>query len=261
MATETASPRASTKFVATESGVRVDLFSADEVRALPLGEDHPLARMVDWCVNFLGRPHSELGRSGNVCPFVPEALMRGALQFAVVALRNRGAAAVSEIEEIIVACREHFLASERDHGKSDIFISMIIIFPDVTPEEAPTVIDPLQRKLKPSFVREGLMLGEFHPLSPAPGLRNRDFRPLRSPVPLLAIRHMVESDVDFLMAPVDPAATRVRSLSAYLQFLGPSMSVASQIKANEALRAAEAEAAAEPTKGDEVVVTRHSTSE
>jgi hypothetical protein len=89
------------------------------------------------------------------------------------------------------------------------------------------------------------MLGEFHALTQTPGLRNSDFRPLRSPIPLLAIRHMVESDIDFLTQPSDPAPTRVRSIKAYLQFLGPSMSVASQIKAKQALKLAEAEASAD----------------
>lgn len=91
------------------------------------------------------------------------------------------------------------------------------------------------RKLKPSFVQAGLMLGEFHPFNRTPGLRNKDFRPLRSPVPPLAIRHMAESDVDFLTAPNDPAPMQVKSLKAYLQFLGPSLSLASRTKAQEAL--------------------------
>jgi hypothetical protein len=228
--------------VVTRSGLRADLFSADEVRALGLDESHELVRVVDWCENFLGKPSGLVGRSGNVCPFVPEAMIRASLRFATVALRKRGAQAVAEIEEMIDACREHFLAREQRVGKIDIFGAMVVIFPDVTREEAPMVIDPPQRELKPSFVQEGLMLGEFHPFCPTPGLRNRYFCPLRSPVPLLAIRHMVESDVDFLIAPNDPALTRAKSLKAYLKFLGSSLSVASQIKAREALRLAESEA-------------------
>jgi hypothetical protein len=168
-------------------------------------------------------------------------MMRGSLRLATVTLRKRGAEAVVEIEEMIDACREHFLAREQMDGKIDIFGAMVVIFPDVTSEEAPMVIDPSQRELKPRFVESGLMLGEFHPHSATPGLRNRYFCPLRSPIPLLAIRHMVESDVDFLMAPNDPAMTRVKSLKAYLKFLGSSLSVATQLKAKEALRAAEAE--------------------
>jgi hypothetical protein len=231
-----------TNRVKTPSGTSAHLFSADEVRALPPGENQTLlTEIVDWCENFLGRPSALVGRTGNVCPFVPQAMVLGSLKFAVFSLRERGMAAVGEIEEIINTCREHFVAQEKARGKIDIFGSMVMIFPEVSKEEASEVIDPLQRKLKPTFVKEGLMLGEFHPLSPTPGLRNRAFRPLRSPIPLLAIRHMVESDVDFLMAPFDPAPTRVQSLKAYLQFLGPSLSVGSQVKAKESLKVAEVE--------------------
>jgi hypothetical protein len=242
MCAETEIALRSAEVVVTRSGLRADLFSADEVRWLGLDESHELVRVVDWCENFLGQPSGLVGRSGNVCPFVPEAMMRASLRFATVALRKRGAEAVAEIAEMIDACREHFLAREQMDGKIDIFGAMVVIFPDVTSEEAATVIDPLQRNLKPSFVPKGLMLGEFHPHSARPGLRNRYFCPLRSPIPLLAIRHMVESDVDFLMAPNDPAPMRVKSLKAYLKFLGSSLSLASQIKAKEALRVAESEA-------------------
>ena len=243
MRTEAETVRRSTDFVVTGSGLRADF--VQRRRGPRVGARCPrtsCCAIVDWCENFLGKPSGLVGRSGNVCPFVPEAMMRGSLKFAVVALTKRGVEAVAEIEEMIDACREHFLNRESVDGKIDIFGSMVLIFPDVTNEEAPLVIDPSQRELKPSFVREGLMLGEFHAFSPTPGLRNRSFRPLRSPIPLLAIRHMVESDVDFLMAPNDPAPTRVKSLKAYLKFLGTSLSVPSQIKAKEALRVAEAEA-------------------
>jgi hypothetical protein len=242
MLTEAETVRRSTDFVVTAAGLRADFVTADEVRASGLAARRELVSIVDWCENFLGKPSGLVGRSGNVCPFVPEAMMRDSLKFAVVALTKRGVEAVAEIEEMIDACREHFLNKESVDGKIDIFGSMVLIFPDISNEEAPLVIDPSQRELKPSFVREGLMLGEFHAFSPTPGLRNKSFRPLRSPIPLLAIRHMVESDVDFLVAPNDPASTRVKSLKAYLKFLGTSLSVPSQIKAKEALRVAEAEA-------------------
>jgi hypothetical protein len=245
MHTATETSHRSSRFVVTESGSIAHFVTADEARGLGLDGGHELLRVADWCENFLGKPSGLVGRSGNVCPFVPEALMRGSLKFATVALRKRGMQAVTEIEEMVDACREHFVLGERLAGKMDIFGSMVLIFPDITNEEALMVIDPSQRKLKPAFVREGLMLGEFHPFNSTHGLRNRCFRPLRSPVPLLAIRHMVESDLDFLTAPNDPASTRVKSLRAYLKFLGPSLSVASQIKAKEALRRAEAQAPAE----------------
>ena len=43
------------------------------------------------------------------------------------------------------------------------------------------------------------MLGDFHPFSQSPGIHNPDFRPLKSPIPMLVIRHMVISDWLFLL--------------------------------------------------------------
>jgi hypothetical protein len=59
---------------------------------------------------------------------------------------------------------------------------------------SPVYIDGIQRPLRDEFVREGLMLGEFHQLSQSKGIHNKEFRPLRSPIPMLTIRHMVSTE-------------------------------------------------------------------
>src|SRR5271156_4870269 len=102
MHTEAETVHRSTDFVVTESGLRADFVTGDEARALGPDASHELVSIVDWCENFLGKPSGLVGRSGNVCPFVPEAMMRGSIKFAVVTLAKRGAAAASEIEEIVV---------------------------------------------------------------------------------------------------------------------------------------------------------------
>lgn len=233
------------EFVELPWGYRAYLHTAEECLALPRGGlNDPLIETADWCEHFLGRPSSLVGRSGNVCPFVPESMMRGSLKLAVIPFSKPGEEAIPELEATVIAFREYFLASEKRQGKIDIFGSYIMVFPDVVGEDAVNIVDPPQRRLKPTFVKEGLMLGEFHPFSMSPGLRNAAFRPLRSPIPMLVIRHMVESDIDFLSRPFDPPAIRIQSLKAYLQFLGSSMSLASQAKAKEALQVAEADAAA-----------------
>jgi hypothetical protein len=200
-----------------------------------------LIRIAAWCENYVAQPSGLDGRAGSVCPFVPESLVRGSLKLAVIPLKDRGEAARPEIERTAAAFRDTFLAREKAQRRVDIFGVWVMIFPDVTAEEAPAVIDSTQRKLKPTFVKEGLMLGEFHPLGLTPGVRNPSFRPLRSPVPLLIVRHMVEADINFLTRPVDSASVRVQSLKAYVQFLGSSLSVASKTRALEALRLAEGE--------------------
>lgn len=219
----------------------IAVYSSEDVRRYGSQLEPEIQEIAHWCEHFLGRPSALVGRSGNVCPFVPESLARGTLKFALVRLQERGTAAIPEIEEAVSTFRDHFTAQEQADGKIDIFGSIVMIFADVAVEDAETVIDGPQRRLKPSFVERGLMIGEFHQVNHSPGLRNPGFRPLRSPIPLLVIRHMVESDIDFLIRPLDPAAMRIRSLNAYMKFLGSSLSLASQTKAKKALKVAEAE--------------------
>jgi len=77
-------------------------------------------------------------------------------------------------------------------------------------------LDALQRRLKDAFVREGLMVGQFHPHCEQRGLWNEDFRPLKAPIPLLAIRRMVSSDLPFLLGSAS-------HLSAYLDRFAPGI--------------------------------------
>jgi len=60
------------------------------------------------------------------------------------------------------------------------------------------VIDGVQLALKPEFLAKGLMVGEFHRLNNACGLRNSSFYPLRTPSPCLAVRKIVPTDLAFM---------------------------------------------------------------
>jgi hypothetical protein len=170
-------------------------------------------------------------------------MTRGTLKFACIQEGGRDREAATRVEKLIAYLRDRFLGEEEAQGKMNIFNSWVMIFLDLAPAKYASVLEIPQKRMKPSFVTQGLMLGEFYPTCPAPGIRNRSFRPLRSPLPLLAIRHMVESDIDFLSPSSDPLPVQIQSLRAYLQFLGSSLSPGSQMKAREALRVAEAEAA------------------
>ena len=171
------------------------------------------AQVNAWVKNYLARPHKDLGRPGTVCPFAPEALMRDSIRVAVVRLTRH---AESEIEAAVDHFRQVFHELEPSSGDGAIYKAILMAFPDVSLADAPRLIDVCKERLKPEFVREGLMLGEFHELNESPGLHNPDFRPLRCPVPLLAIRHMVYSDIVFLNRPTDPIDRRIRFLEAYL---------------------------------------------
>lgn len=185
--------------------------SSDDL--LRLAADLPvLERVAAWCEEFLCRPHPDLGRGGSVCPFLPRALALNRIGFTVVRTQGR---TVEDIDATIAAYRTVFLETGPTSGPGTLDKAILVILPDVSEEDAPVVVDETHRRLKGDFVASGLMIGKFHPRSDQGGLHNPGFRPLRSPVPLLAIRHMVDSDLPFLNRVDDPVPERVKFLEAY----------------------------------------------
>ncbi|MEV3989871.1 DUF6875 domain-containing protein [Streptomyces sp. NPDC049837] len=181
--------------------------------AVPPGVAHPGAcrTVVEWVREYLARPHGELGRPGPVCPYVPGALAHRGLRAAVWPDRPSG---VGEVITVMRAYRDWFTGRgglggpggfTEGGGRSSPAAdrrraALLVLFPALTRKDLAWSIEGAQRALKTEFVEQGLMVGEFHDGPPAaPGLWNRDFRPLRSPVPLLAIRAMVRSDLPFLL--------------------------------------------------------------
>ena len=172
-----------------------------------------LRSVVQWMDSYLCRPHPELGRPGNVCPYARTALERGTVYRTVAP----AGVAESEARARLEVYRDWFAELSADAGPGRTFVAVIMVFPDLPAEAAAARIERLQRLLKPSYVSRGLMIGEFHDGPPdKPGIWNADFRPLHSPVPMLAIRHMVASD--FLFLESEPDHVRI-----YLDQFAPSV--------------------------------------
>lgn len=157
---------------------------------------HPaVSEVAGWVGEFLAEPHEDLGRTGSVCPFVAPALTRGSITLAC----EVGEPDVARGVELMRAYRRVFAAQAASAGRERVFLAALVLFPDLTASRYAEFIEGVQATLKLEFMSEGLMIGEFHPgPPPRPGLWNPDFRPFTSPVPLLAIRHMVAADVPFV---------------------------------------------------------------
>jgi uncharacterized protein DUF6875 len=198
----------------------------------------PLGCILDWIRKFLAHPHPELGRHGSVCPFVPVALGLDTIWMAEVA---ESRPSFERISEIITEYRNVFLETEPKSGPEAMNKAFLVVFSSVTSNgaEGAAVIDKVQASLKKYFVEMGLMLGEFHAANESPGLRNPDFRPLRSPIPMLAIRHMVESDLPFLIRASYPPPLRSAFLRSYLFRMGGALSESKFKEALDGLIAAE----------------------
>jgi len=171
-------------------------------------------KVTEWARAYLTRPHAALGRDGPVCPYTEPSLQRSLFWLTVYSGSDPS---VEDVSPTIGRYGDWFQQLDPVTGKDAEYKAILVLFPELQPARV-SLIDEVQRSLKPRFTRRGLMLGQFHERCDEPALWNPSFKPLRCRVPLLAIRSMVRTDAPFLMR--DAA-----SLSAYLQWFGSDMPV------------------------------------
>jgi hypothetical protein len=195
---------------------RLFLVELSDFRTAPLPQQvqenlEPLNTVVDWARDYLCRPHPELGRTGAVCPFTQPALRRNLFMLTVI----RGSELhADDVQETVRLYRDWFLEMPPHDARQAQYKTINILFPDLPESAWKTVIEAVQERLKAEYVPHGIMIGEFHPGPPdKAALWNEDFRPLRCPLPMLAIRHMVPTDFVFLR-------DRQDFMSAYLRLHG-----------------------------------------
>ena len=182
------------------------LYEPDDLRVESASaEIEHLREILAWAVTFLNVPNHRLGRRGAVCPYTSQSMEAS---FFLLASAG-GEHDVQSIEALVDRYRRWFieLVEQSDPAHKHL-LTILLVLPGFDRTDA-RPLDALQRRLKDAFVREGLMLGQFHLECEQTGLWNDDFRPLRAPIPVLAIRQMVGSDLPFLLESAE-------HLSAYL---------------------------------------------
>ena len=148
----------------------------------------------NWITDFLCASHPNLGRSGDVCPFTREAIKKDSIFFTV---ENTGKLdKPKEIHKITYQIQQFKELKTNNAEKHKVIINA---YPNISADEYVT-IEAIQKELKPFFVDQCLMIGQFYPGCREKGLWNDQFFPLDSPEPFIAIRHMVITDIAFLMS-------------------------------------------------------------
>ncbi|MEV5240148.1 DUF6875 domain-containing protein [Streptomyces cinnamoneus] len=172
---------------------------------------HPvLAQVSVWMAATIARPHPLLGRPGAMCPFVPLSLRLGLVRYAV---SEPDACDALQVERAAVALKRCWETMPPLAGKHMADKAVVLVLPHASPATIVAVHD----RLKPHYVGDGLMLGEFYPGHDGPGRHNPAFHPLHSPVPLLVARSMVTTDLPFLIEDRYSPARRAEFADAFLR--------------------------------------------
>jgi hypothetical protein len=190
--------------------------------AAPASDPPPEACLLlaHWVRAYLMRPHADLGRAGDVCPFTAQASRLDAIRIGVSdADAGQAASILDTMEGAIAAFEDIPCAASMRH-----FRTVIVGFPCCAGAEGLRVLKQTQNRLRPHSIFRGKMIGCFEPNSVDRGLINPDFRPLRAPIPLLAIRLLVENDAPFvlrnpLLAPIYLANFKIQGARRLLAAL------------------------------------------
>jgi len=181
------------KFVQIDSSILDDSYALTNGHA---GLDEKYIKIItNWVRNYLCKPHSKLGRAGPVCPFTAPAVQLGQIWAAVA---PKTIDTIESLTQISLQGKKFFQNAPENESEPKYYKAAMILFPHLNTHQGHTIIETIQRQLKPVFLADGLMFGQFYQGCPEPGLSNPMFRPLFSPIPLLAIRYMVASDIAFL---------------------------------------------------------------
>ncbi len=173
------------------------LASDDSPDSLTAVDRDALRSVSEWVRNFVACPHSDLGREGSVCPFVPGSLERRAVTLTTKHVANLDSSAVAELMD---QYRRKLLEMAPPGSDDAVYTTIIVVFPDLPAERAGELFgDVLERVAVRSYEEDGILFGPFYDGNESTAIYNPGFRPFQSPVPFLFVRHTVVSDWKFFM--------------------------------------------------------------
>jgi hypothetical protein len=147
-------------------------------------------------------------RAAHVCPFVRNSLDANLFWFEESPL-GRGDQKL--IEQRLSAMVDEFQNMDPAHHpqpdkvpaiEPSVLKAFLLIFPNLHVRGGGGVsdkfMDDVHAAIKPAFVANGLMLGQFYPSCPFEGIYNQSWLALTSPIPAFAARYMVRHDRPFI---------------------------------------------------------------
>jgi hypothetical protein len=155
--------------------------------------------ILAWAKDYLTKEHAYLNRPyqpSAVCPYVEASLKANSLN--LVFHDEFDGRDEDAISDQILKYALPFKEAPPAALNEQILNALLIVFPKIKPELY-AVLDECHRKIKPSMVEFGLMIGQFHPQCRERAIHNEKWNSIsNSPVPLMAVRHMTLHDIMFL---------------------------------------------------------------
>lgn len=150
---------------------------------------------VTWLNDYIGKPHPELGRNGDICPFVRTALRKQRMSFVVA--DHITTPDLKQIKSLVLFEAWRLLSTLDESDRFSELVTTNLLFPALQGDAAAIVHD-VHSQTKSSLMRRGVMTAAFYPGYKKPGIYNDNFALYQSPFPILVVRPMALHDIMFL---------------------------------------------------------------
>jgi hypothetical protein len=152
-----------------------------------------LSVLAGWMKDYAMQDHAELGRTGSVCPFVKQATRLDTVRLGI------SLAGPKDEASVFADIRRSFDDLKRipaPRGKERLR-TIAIGFPDCADADGIAMLERVYARHKYYTLLRSRMIAFFHAGSEIHGLWNPGFRPMQSPMPVIAVRYLIEQDAAF----------------------------------------------------------------
>ncbi len=158
------------------------------------------AEILTWMRQSLVAPTPQVKRSRKsqgepVCPFLSASIESGNCHIVLCDDLNHSDS--STLADFLLSWRKRFKRLPPATGAATVQKSLLIAFPGADKGFGER-LDEVHGRIKDDFVRDGLMIGRFHPWCDARSVWNQNFKAFVAPFPLVAIRSMAIHDIYFV---------------------------------------------------------------
>src|SRR5262249_52745572 len=147
-----------------------------------------------WMQTYVAQPHSDLGRTGPICPFVQPALKEQSL---LIAFDDADGSSSIRLRGALLQHLALFKRRFRGKPERSSLAAWLVVFPKFD-QRYYERLDELHAEIKTDAMSGGVMVASFHPRSTHPAQHNPDFHVQRAPFAAFAFRKMVVHDILFL---------------------------------------------------------------
>lgn len=150
-----------------------------------------LQTMVDWLDTYISRPHPDLGRAGDICPFTRVAVAHNFLWMTIY----DGPIDITTCTTVIERYRAWFQELAPPGEVENEWKTILILFPTLSDAEATQFLPAINTLVKPTLLNTKMISSSFYPLSEQPGHRNPNFRSHIAPIPLWIFRNLSHTEL------------------------------------------------------------------